>query len=243
MTTWWDSARTALDSARTAVRKAAAVVVCAARTSARMATAGARVLVAYLALSATAVRPARAHGYLAYPAARNVQRNTGYCPSCLNAGGTDAVFAKGLPGRWGVCGDPYDSSRPHEKGPFKIAGTYKSGGTLDAKVTLTANHEGRWSLRLCTDPTKVTQRCFDKILLRRADGRGPFTPVPGEAYDFRVRYRLPKVRCARCVLQWTYETGNSCNPPGIAAPKAWLPSCAASTDGEQFWNCADIAIA
>lgn len=225
-----------------AVRKAVAVVACAVHAGARVVTTGARVLVAYLALSATAVRPARGHGYLAGPAARNVQRNSGWCPGCLNAGGPKVVYAKGLPGRWGVCGDPWNVKRIHEQGPYKIAGTYKSGGTLDAKVTLTANHEGRWSLRLCTDPKGLTQACFDKILLRRADGKGPFTPVPGQSYDFRVAYRLPKVRCARCVLQWTYETGNSCNPPGIAAPKPGLPSCAASTDGEQFWNCADIAI-
>lgn len=211
---------------------------CELATSA--AHAASRALVAYLALSALAVRPARAHGYLAKPEARNVQRNSGYCPGCLNGGGPSAVYAHGFPGKYGVCGDPWDGPRPHERGPYKIAGTYRSGGILDARVQLTANHEGRWSLRLCTKPDDVTQRCFDTILLRRADGKGPFTPVPGEAYVFNVRYRLPKVKCSRCVLQWTYETGNSCNPPGLSKPG--LPSCSTSMDGERFWNCADIKI-
>lgn len=194
-------------------------------------------LVAYLAVSFPTVH---AHGYLARPAARNVVRNSEYCMQCLNAGGPDVVYSNGLPGRWGVCGDPWNGPKPHEKGPYKITGSYKSGGTIDTHVVLTANHVGRWSLRLCTNPNDVSQRCFDRNILHRVDGKGPFTIVSGDAYDFKVAYRLPRVRCSRCVLQWTYETGNSCNPPGMHTPG--LPSCAASTNGERFWNCADVSI-
>lgn len=194
-------------------------------------------LVAYLAVASSAVH---GHGYLQRPAARNVVRNSDYCPHCLNAGGPKVIYANGLPGRWGVCGDPWNGPRPHEKGPYKITGRYKSGGTMDADVTLTANHGGRWSLRLCTNPNEVTQRCFDRNLLRRADGKGPFTIVPWDVSNFKVKYRLPKVRCSRCVLQWSYETGNSCSPPGMHVKG--LPSCDKSTEGERFWNCADISI-
>lgn len=152
------------------------------------------------------------------------------------------VYAHGQPGKWGVCGDPWNGPKVHEKGPYKIAGSYKSGGTMDARVVLTANHVGRWSLRLCTDPRDTSQRCFDRHVLRRADGKGPFVQVPGEAYDFKTKFVLPKVRCSRCVLQWVYETGNSCNPRGIQHPVRGLPDCDKSTHGERFWNCADISI-
>ena len=213
--------------------------------------AGLKALVAYLAIvgggsSGTAVR---AHGYLARPQARNVQHNSDYCPQCLNAGGPWLVYANGHPGKYGVCGDPWNAPRNHEEGgkyatPPKIAATYAAGGQLDAKVVLTANHGGRWSLRLCTDPSKSkSQSCFDKVLLKRADGKGAYTPVPGETSVFNVKYSLPSgVTCKRCVLQWHYETGNSCNPPGMPNPRPGLESCAVSTNGEEFWNCADIEI-
>lgn len=206
--------------------------------------AGAKCLVALLAVSSAG---ARAHGFLAQPAARNVQHDSNYCAACLNAGGPATVFAQGLPGRHGVCGDAWNAPKDHEAGgkyatPTRLAGTYLAGGTLKARVTLTANHGGRWSLRLCPAATRATQRCFDAMLLRRADGRGAYTPVPTDASDFSVTYALPRgVRCRHCVLQWTYETGNSCTPPGMT-PVRGLPSCAASTAGEQFWNCADIRI-
>lgn len=212
------------------------------------AKAAARCLVAYLALQS--IGRARAHGYLADPAARNVQHNSDYCPHCLNAGGPWTVYARGQPGKHGVCGDAWNAPRRHEEGgvfatPPRIAKTYSSGGTLAARVTLTANHKGRWSLRLCPTPRRATsQSCFDKHLLKRADGKGAFTPVPGGTSAFRVKYRLPPgVKCARCVLQWTYETGNSCNPPGMPRPTPGLESCRTSLNGEQFWNCADIRIA
>lgn len=216
----------------------------------------AKALVAYLVLAGGAPA-ARGHGYLAGPAARNVQRNTDWCPQCLNAGGPWTVYARGRPARYGVCGDPWNAARRHEAGgskatPPRLAATYRAGQTFVAKVVLTANHLGRWSLRLCPVPrgasaaaerAAVTQACFDKHLLRRADGRGAFTPVPGGASTFAVKYVLPKgLRCERCVMQWTYETGNSCNPPGIAAPQPGMESCATSTNGEGFWNCADVRI-
>jgi hypothetical protein len=206
-------------------------------------------------MAASAPRAVHAHGYLALPAARNVQHNSEYCPHCLNAGGPWQVYAQG-PGRprYGVCGDPYTGPRHHEAGgryatPPRIAGIYRSGGALVAKVVLTANHKGRWSLRLCPVPgdgsprnERLTQACFDKHLLWRADGRGPFTPVSSTKNVYVEAYLLPKgLTCRRCVLQWTYETGNSCTPPGLQNA-AGLPSCAASANGEMFWNCADIRI-
>jgi hypothetical protein len=201
--------------------------------------------------------PVNAHGYLAFPAARNVQRNSNYCKHCLNAGGPGVVFARGLPGRHGVCGDPWNGAKDHEAGgrfasPIRTAAVFRAGGTIKAKVVLTSNHGGRWSLRLCPAPSGggaaserrvVTQRCFNRGVLRRADGRGPYTIVSPNAYKFTVAYRLPKkIRCKRCVLQWTYETGNSCTPRGMRPNAPGMAVCDRSVAGESFWNCADIAI-
>lgn len=215
----------------------------------------AKAVVAYLAVVGGHAPGAHAHGYLAQPAARNVQRNSDYCPHCLNGGGPWLVYASGRPGRHGLCGDPWNGPKHHEAGgkyatPPRVAAVYRAGQTFRARVKLTANHKGRWSLRLCPVPgggsasaerRALTQKCLDAHLLRRADGKGPFTRVPENRSDFVVKYRLPRgLRCKRCVMQWTYETGNSCNPPGIRG--SGLPSCAVSTNGERFWNCADVSI-
>lgn len=207
-----------------------------------------RALVTLLALGGAV----EGHGFLASPAARNVQHNSDYCPQCLNGNGPWTVFAGGRK-RYGVCGDPWNGARNHEAGgryatPPRVAAVYRAGQVFTARVTLTANHLGRWSLGLCRLPSArmspaseraaTTQRCFK--LLQRADGRGPYTPVPGGAYSFAVRYRLPRgVRCKRCVMQWYYETANSCTIPGTPGN---MPSCATSRVQELFWNCADVAI-
>lgn len=190
------------------------------------------------------------HGFLARPAARNVQHNSDWTPQGLNAGGPWTVFAKGPVPRYGVCGDPVTDPRPrkHEEGgkyatPPRIAATYRSGQVFTARVTLTANHVGRWSLRLCPTPKRLSQACFDKHVLRRADRKGMYTPVPSDRSEFSVRYRLPAgLRCKRCVMQWFYETGNSCAPRGM--PRGWLETCAgeAGRVQELFWNCADVRI-
>jgi hypothetical protein len=202
-----------------------------------------------------------AHGFLARPAARNVQHNSDWCPHCLSAGGTEAVWRKtkggGKPPRFGVCGDPADGPRHHEVGgkyatPPRLAGTYRSGGKMHVRVTLTANHQGRWSLRLCPLPSPspsserkhLSQTCLNQHVLRRADGSGPYTYVRSDDSDFAVTYRLPRVRCRRCVLQWLYETGNSCAPRGIprAYAAASVGTCGPRYPGELFVNCADIAL-
>lgn len=185
------------------------------------------------------IRPTHAHGYLAKPEARNVQLNSDYCPQCLNAGGTWQVFARGLPGRYGVCGDPAYGPKKHER-PVRVSKTYRAGDTMNVRVTITANHKGRWGLKLCPS-LKVSQACFDKHPLRRTDGE-EYTHVPESASVMKAKYRLPKgLRCDWCVLQWTYETANSCNLPGSPL-LVGLPPCQKSTNWERFWNCADIRI-
>lgn len=201
----------------------------------------------------------QAHGFLAVPQARNVQRNSYWCPQCLNAGGPWAVGLRGH----GLCGDPGDMVPPRDHEAFGslanppvVAGVYKPGATIAVKVTLTANHKGRWSLKLCPIPgggsptaeaKALTQACLNAHPLLRADTKTPHTYVPPSLSSFEVQYKLPpKVTCKRCVLQWYYQTGNSCNPPGTppAFATPFLGTCGApnSAAGEEFWNCADISI-
>lgn len=203
-----------------------------------------------------AVGSAAGHGYLANPPARNVVFNSDYCPQCLNAGGPWKVFGDGHPAKYGVCGDAFDEPKNHEAGGRYAAtqpAVFKRFDSFVAKVVLTANHLGRWSLRLCRRrpddaATPETQRCFDAHLLRRVDGSGPHTYVLPGVDSYEVHYRLPRrVVCQHCVLQWLYETGNSCTPPGTPAGFAnpGLGVCFAPNTWvypEQFWNCANLRI-
>jgi len=73
---------------------------------------------------------------------------------------------------------------------------------------------------------------------------------------FKTKWWLPEgVKCEHCVLQWYWQTANSCNPTGLVAflqaiGKAdWINSsgmgvCGSTSDWypEEFWNCADIAV-
>lgn len=183
------------------------------------------------------------HGYLAVPAARNVQHNSDWCPHCLNGPR--------------VCGDARGQAHHEAFGkhasPPRIAETYESGGTLKARVVITANHKGRWSLRLCplkgqspsSEAKTLGPGCLR--LLRRTDGKGAHVYLPANATGSSAVFRLPPgVKCKRCVVQWRWETGNSCNPRGT--PRKWrtpyLSTCGAraAPQGEVFTNCADIRI-
>lgn len=168
-----------------------------------------------------------AHGYLAVPAARNVQHNSHYCPQCLNGPG--------------VCGDPA-GVRDHSTGKFsksKTVKAYAPGSVLKANVVITANHEGRWGLGLCPHPT-ADAKCFRPLKLV---GGGTHVYL-GKKYRSSGSFRLPKIKCKNCVLRWRYETGNSCNPRGT--PRAYwnsdLEVCGKWIDPEIFTNCADIRI-
>lgn len=184
------------------------------------------------------------HGYLAHPAARNVQRNSNYCPHCLN--GPE------------VCGDPRGRHDHEAFGRFasspRIARTYASGGLLRARVVITANHRGRWSLGLCAlkDSSLQTERatlsrskCFKKLKL--ANGGGTYVYLSSSASASSATFKLPRgVRCSRCLLRWHYETGNSCTPRGTPRQYAnpGLETCGTrrAPAMETFTNCADIRI-
>lgn len=194
-----------------------------------------------LVMGVAQIAVAAAHGYLAEPSARNVQHNSDYCPQCLSGPG--------------VCGDPRGqlSHEPFGKyaSPPIIAAKYPAGGTLKAKMVITANHQGRWYLELCplknTSPkserSAIRNGCLEK--LRLANGKGQYVYISSSASTSSGTFQLPKgVTCGRCVLRWVWETSNTCNPKGM--PKEYsnqyVGVCRRPQDGEQFRNCADIQI-
>jgi len=179
-------------------------------------------------------------------------------------------------GNHGICGDPYADATPrkHEAGgkywTGEIAGTYEQGGLINITTVVTTYHKGRFGYRICkidgnsvaSETAQLTEECFNNNVLVQADVPGAQAPgdrwqhlgaTHAEGYQgtFEAVYQLPKnLVCdgvhSRCVLQWYYLTGNSCNPPNEPEQYAadYLPTCGAaqSTYPEEFWNCADIAI-
>lgn len=117
--------------------------------------------------------------------------------------------------------------------PPNPAGTYLEGAVVTLAVKLTAFHKGRFGFRICrfegntttAENAAMSEACLDSNILTQADVDE--AQAPGDAYyhlgstsasDYTMYYQLPSgLTCdgtsAKCVLQWYYLTGNSCNPP------------------------------
>lgn len=216
-----------------------------------------------LAVAATSVVGAMCHGMLAEPKARNVVHNSNYCPHCLAAGGPGVTFAGGRV--WpnslhGVCGDPHTGPLDHEAGgkfaTKVITGTYAQGQTITLKVQIQAPHGGRFRFGICPVPdgasdaaerAAVTQACFDKnALTNAADGSKWWWFGKKPAGEYTMQFKLPaNIACKRCVLQWHYESGNSCTIPGTPPEHVMSPNmvpCDQTSVMEEFWNCADVSV-
>jgi hypothetical protein len=135
-----------------------------------------------------------------------------------------------------------------------ITGTYVKGQTISIQIKITAPHGGRFSFGVCpvpdgaspaTERRVVTQACLDRNRLTGLSGPYWWLGKQG-AGNYTMEFKLPAgIVCKRCVLQWHYETGNSCTIPGTPAQHVISPnmvSCATSPNMEEFWNCADISI-
>jgi len=199
-----------------------------------------------------------AHGSVRDPPTRNIISNND-CPDCLNAGGTTVVY-KGIrsKARYGICGDPWNKPKDHEVGgkyyTGRIVKTYKSGNIITIKLSFSANHQGRMSFGICNLPDGIskskeklftTQKCFDKNVLRRIDGKEVYSYLKGNEEQIAVKYRLPKgLKCKHCILQWRWETGNSCCPSGTRRVYCGpgVDPCFKFTVPELWLNCADIRI-
>ncbi len=213
-----------------------------------------------LAVGAAAAVAAAGHGMLVEPKARNVVHNSNYCPHCLAAGGPGVTYAGGRV--WpnavhGACGDPAAGPLDHEAGgkfaTKVITGRYVRGQRLTLRVKITAPHGGRFSFGVCPvtndaqERKTVTQKCFDSNrLLNAADGTPYWWFGKRGTGEYTMDFKLPPgVTCKRCVLQWHYETGNSCTIPGTPQQHVMSPGmvpCDKSGTMEEFWNCADISI-
>jgi len=212
----------------------------------------------YILLSLIIV--ANGHGSVRDPPARNVLYNSNDCPDCLNAGGVSVMFdgVHSKP-KYGLCGDPWNAKKDHEAGgkfaKGKIVRTYLSGSTILIKLYFSANHLGKMQFGLCKLPdnrisssderSHTTQKCFDSHVLRRADNRKIYLFLRGTEENLIVKYKLPRgLKCKHCVLQWRWETGNSCCPD--KTPKKYcgpgVSKCFEYSVPEIWLNCADIRI-
>ena len=178
-----------------------------------------------------------AHGTMVQPVSRNQAAKLSgkeTCPHCLN--------------QKPPCGATNQGSDYNTPGPVKA--TFGVGSTIDIVVELTAPHRGYFKFGVCTQPS-VTQGCFDANPLINAGDRGKGTPYwwlgPQGIGTYKLKFTLPAgVSCGKCVLQWMYHSGNSCEPPNTPAEfsSPTLTKCSGPSDPlpERFWNCADISI-
>ena len=171
--------------------------------------------------------------------------------------------------RHGVCGsrgpatDP-DSLDFQAGGKYvtkKITGTYAAGQIIRIRVEISAPHGGRWQFGVCPVPDGasdaderrvVTQQCMDRNKLINMDkknaGYGTQFWWFGKRTDgvYELDMKLPdNIQCKRCVLQWHWESGNSCTIPGTPSSETLSDkkdSCEGAQNLEEFWNCADVTI-
>ncbi|KAL3885462.1 hypothetical protein ACJMK2_025518 [Sinanodonta woodiana] len=191
------------------------------------------------------------HGALIEPPMRSVLWKYGF-DSPINYNYTELYcggFQKFLNnrGRCGICGDPLQGPHENERGGKYdrgiISRSYPEGTTsIDVKVEITAHHRGYFEFRLCpNDEAEITQTCLDRYPLTIEEGiqQGDpmkFYPLDEEVIHLLKVYLPPDMRCERCVLQWTYKTGNrwGTDPDG--------KSCLGCGMQETFINCADISL-
>jgi len=198
------------------------------------------------------------HGRLIDPPARSTAWRYGYDTPVnyddhqLYCGGKQVQWETNG-GKCGICGDPWNGPRDHESPngkytpiPLRITGSYASESILEATVQLTAIHKGFFTFRLCpetSDVKEVTQECLDKYVLKWISKAGSSDTYPiqientKESGIYVVPLRLPtNVICDRCVLQWTYTTGNSW---GVCPDNSSRSGCGPQ---ETFRGCSDIKI-
>ncbi|XP_015784670.1 uncharacterized protein LOC107362165 [Tetranychus urticae] len=152
-------------------------------------------------------------------------------------------------GKCGICGDPYNGLRLNElpNGRYArslvITRKYKVGSVIKASVQLTANHRGYFIFKLCPATSKdreVSQDCLDSYPLQVINSSSPhrYYVSDRDSRIFNVTLKLPSnLTCQRCVLQWTYVTGN--NWGRCEGSRLFRVGCGPQ---ETFRACADVTI-
>lgn len=138
---------------------------------------------------------------------------------------------------------------------------------IKLQTRLTAFHKGYFEFKICriapalplAEKNQLTEECLRAGTLKQANVEEAQSPGSSRYYvgqmpsgeSYIAHYQLPMgLTCdgvtAKCVLQWHYVTGNSCNPPGTPDRygASYLATCGApyAPYPEEFWNCADIVI-
>ena len=191
------------------------------------------------------VHYAEAHGYLAYPASRNLLahvRGGEFDHHSLNGGGPWSVWPTGqwLPGGGGnhpVCGrDAYGSPGPTQA-------TWEAGQIVQVTVVITAGHKGLFFFGLCPSGQERPE-CFAAHRLKSTTTQSDAIEAPPAyqgTWSFSLRLPDNVPQCDACTLQWYYLTGNSCDPPGVRA--TGMSQCGTNNAvPEEFFNCADVRI-
>lgn len=117
-------------------------------------------------------------------------------------------------GKCGLCGDNFSDLRPraHELGGKFGAGvimeSYKQGSTVPVTVKITANHKGYFYFQICNlDVEPESDACFERNKIPTTQG-ATWPLTSNESKEYIVDLKLPSnLYCNRCVLQWTYVTG------------------------------------
>lgn len=201
------------------------------------------------------VQSSHQHGRVIDPPARSTAWRYGYDTPVdyddnqLYCGGLQVQWGQNG-GRCGICGDAYNGTRDHEypggkfTNPLRITGSYASGGIIFATIELTTVHMGYFMFRLCPETSEereVSQNCLDKhvlpILSSNSESDRFYIHNEKPASNYTLPLRLPSdLTCSRCVLQWTYTTGNTW---GSCSNGVSETGCGPQ---ETFRGCSDILI-
>ncbi|AAC96700.2 hypothetical protein PBCV1_A333L [Paramecium bursaria Chlorella virus 1] len=188
--------------------------------------------------------PVHSHGYLAYPASRNLiahRNGQEWDPMSLAGGGPAMVWPDGL-WKFGGGGNHYICGREKYNKPGEIQVTWKAGQIVTINVTYTAVHRGHNYFGLCPSDRKPTPECFaEKWLTNAKTGLRYWDLADRRIGWYTMDFELPPMFvCEKCVLWWWWVTGNSCLPPG---DKGDMRACGEpGAVPEEFWNCADVSI-
>lgn len=145
-------------------------------------------------------------------------------------------------GKCGICGDPYQNTRPraHELGGWfggngVIVASYSKGSTIEVTVKLTANHLGKFLFDICNlDAQSESETCFSRLYT--VDGKSEYA-IGSSNGEYKVYLRLPSnLTCRHCVLRWQYIGGNNW---GWCSDGSGRLGCGPQ---ENFRTCSDITI-
>lgn len=211
-----------------------------------------------LVLLAANLAPGQSHGRMTNPKSRN-----DYANSLGKEFNQNGLSDKTNGGCGAVLGKSYDLP-PADVG-WKTQAVYNRGQEIDVDVQLTAHHWGHFEFYGCpiTQGQTASESCFNQYPLEFVrdlrfnapkDNNYPnraYLPPASMGLNYQYRVKLPNTLSGNLVLiQWRYKTGNSCMSPGYSQyPWPWsgvplnIPACnSGMTNGEMFWNCAEVSI-